>query len=199
LTLASSLPLRHHPVRSSGMGGGGIRRVVNALLTQLDALKNYPNVMVLTTTNITQAVDLAFVCVVLPASRLVPLKCAAAMACLFISGGCSPIISHRDRADLKLYIGPPNTHARYEIMRSCLVELQRVGIIHQVRGLPVDTKKTCSQPRSVGVPAAAPPPTRAGGVGAARVHRAAAHVGCTRGGKGGVSASQPSCDGRGAG
>lgn len=36
-------------------------RVVNALLTQIDALKQYPNVMVLTTTNITQAIDLAFV------------------------------------------------------------------------------------------------------------------------------------------
>ena len=50
--------------KRSGMPGDGRcapPRVVNALLTQLDALKNYPNVMVLTTTNITQAVDLAFV------------------------------------------------------------------------------------------------------------------------------------------
>jgi AAA+ superfamily predicted ATPase len=35
--------------------------VVNALLTQIDGLKSRPNVMVLTTTNITQAIDLAFV------------------------------------------------------------------------------------------------------------------------------------------
>jgi SpoVK/Ycf46/Vps4 family AAA+-type ATPase len=36
-------------------------RAVNALLTQLDALKRFPNVMVLTTSNITEAIDLAFV------------------------------------------------------------------------------------------------------------------------------------------
>ncbi len=40
---------------------GGICRAVNALLTQLDALKAFPNVMVLTTSNITEAIDLAFV------------------------------------------------------------------------------------------------------------------------------------------
>lgn len=36
-------------------------RVVNALLTQIDSLKQYPNVLILTTSNITQAIDLAFV------------------------------------------------------------------------------------------------------------------------------------------
>jgi hypothetical protein len=36
-------------------------RAVNALLTQLDALRRHPNVMVLTTSNITEAIDLAFV------------------------------------------------------------------------------------------------------------------------------------------
>mmetsp|Transcript_41067 Transcript_41067/g.95960 ORF Transcript_41067/g.95960 Transcript_41067/m.95960 type:complete len:322 (-) Transcript_41067:83-1048(-) len=36
-------------------------RVVNALLTQLDQLKNRPNVLILTTSNITAAIDLAFV------------------------------------------------------------------------------------------------------------------------------------------
>ena len=34
---------------------------VNALLTQLDGLKRYPNVIVLTTSNICEAIDLAFV------------------------------------------------------------------------------------------------------------------------------------------
>lgn len=70
-------------------------RAVNALLTQLDGLKAHSNVMVLTTSNITEAIDLAFV----------------------------------DRADIKAYIGPPPTHARYEILRTCIEELQRVGII----------------------------------------------------------------------
>eukprot|EP00897_Mesotaenium_endlicherianum_P000571 jgi/Mesen1/10514/ME000083S10019 len=72
-------------------------RVVNALLTQLDALKQRPNVLVLTTSNITQAIDLAFV----------------------------------DRADIKQYIGPPGVAARYDILRSCILELMRASIITQ--------------------------------------------------------------------
>jgi SpoVK/Ycf46/Vps4 family AAA+-type ATPase len=36
-------------------------RVVNALLTQLDQIRKYPNVIILTTSNITEAIDLAFV------------------------------------------------------------------------------------------------------------------------------------------
>uniref|UniRef100_A0A7N0VFI2 Pachytene checkpoint protein 2 homolog n=1 Tax=Kalanchoe fedtschenkoi TaxID=63787 RepID=A0A7N0VFI2_KALFE len=36
-------------------------RVVNALLTQMDKLKNSPNVIILTTSNITAAIDIAFV------------------------------------------------------------------------------------------------------------------------------------------
>ena len=36
-------------------------RVVNALLTQLDSLRKYPNVLVLATSNVTEAIDDAFV------------------------------------------------------------------------------------------------------------------------------------------
>ncbi|KAK2581855.1 hypothetical protein KPH14_002318 [Odynerus spinipes] len=36
-------------------------RVVNALLTQLDQMKRFPNVLILTTSNMTEAIDLAFV------------------------------------------------------------------------------------------------------------------------------------------
>ncbi|RAL47566.1 hypothetical protein DM860_011304 [Cuscuta australis] len=70
-------------------------RVVNALLTQLDKLKSSPNVIILTTSNITAAIDIAFV----------------------------------DRADIKAYVGPPTLQARYEILRSCLQELLRAGIV----------------------------------------------------------------------
>ncbi|GMH35950.1 hypothetical protein BSKO_03818 [Bryopsis sp. KO-2023] len=70
-------------------------RAVNALLTQLDNLKRYPNVLVLATSNLTGSIDLAFV----------------------------------DRADIKAFIGPPTIRARYEILRSCIAELQRAGII----------------------------------------------------------------------
>ncbi|KAI9087521.1 hypothetical protein K1719_030391 [Acacia pycnantha] len=70
-------------------------RVVNALLTQMDKLKSSPNVIILTTSNITTAIDIAFV----------------------------------DRADIKAYVGPPTLQARYEILKSCLEELMRTGIL----------------------------------------------------------------------
>ncbi|XP_056175220.1 pachytene checkpoint protein 2 homolog isoform X1 [Syzygium oleosum] len=70
-------------------------RVVNALLTQMDKLKSSPNVIIMTTSNITAAIDVAFV----------------------------------DRADIKAYIGPPTLQARYEILRSCVQELMRAGIL----------------------------------------------------------------------
>ena len=73
-------------------------RVVNALLTQIDALKSRPNAIVLTTSNITEAIDLAFV----------------------------------DRADIKCYIGPPGVSARFEILRSCVVELMRRDLVYDV-------------------------------------------------------------------
>ena len=70
-------------------------RAVNSLLTGLDRLKHYPNILIFTTTNMTQLVDSAFV----------------------------------DRTDLQQYMGPPTLPARYEILRSCLMELQRVSIL----------------------------------------------------------------------
>lgn len=79
----------------SGSDPSDAIRVVNALLTQLDALKRYSNVLILTTSNITEAIDVAFV----------------------------------DRADIKQFIGLPSCHARYEILRSCIQELQRVNIL----------------------------------------------------------------------
>jgi SpoVK/Ycf46/Vps4 family AAA+-type ATPase len=49
----------------------------------------------MTTSNITDAIDLAFV----------------------------------DRADIKQYIGPPGPRVRYDILKTCLDELMRVGIV----------------------------------------------------------------------
>jgi hypothetical protein len=70
-------------------------RAVNALLTQLDQLRSYKNCMILTTSNLTGNIDVAFV----------------------------------DRADIKAYIGPPTVKARYEMLRSSLEELVKVGIV----------------------------------------------------------------------
>jgi pachytene checkpoint protein 2 len=72
-------------------------RAVNALLTSLDRLKVFPNVLILATTNMTAKVDTAF---------------------------C-------DRADLMLFVGNPIQEARFEILRTCLIELQRVGLIEK--------------------------------------------------------------------
>lgn len=70
-------------------------RAVNSLLTSLDRLRSYANVLVLATTNLKASVDAAFI----------------------------------DRADVKLYIGLPCLAARYEILRSGVAELTRVGIV----------------------------------------------------------------------
>ncbi|XP_043796939.1 pachytene checkpoint protein 2 homolog [Apis laboriosa] len=46
---------------SNGMEPTDSIRVVNALLTQLDQIKQYPNVLILTTSNLSEAIDLAFI------------------------------------------------------------------------------------------------------------------------------------------
>lgn len=79
----------------SGQEPKDAMRVVNALLTQLDSLKHYPNVIILATSNLASTIDLAFI----------------------------------DRADMKQYIGFPAVKAIYEIYRSMLKELMRVGIV----------------------------------------------------------------------
>ena len=45
----------------SGTDPSDAVRVVNALLTQIDSIRQYPNVLILTTSNITGAIDVAFV------------------------------------------------------------------------------------------------------------------------------------------
>lgn len=91
-------------VSRSNLGDGDpsdSMRAVNALLTSLDRLKVFPNVLVLATTNLTNKVDPAF---------------------------C-------DRADLKVFVGPPIKAARIEILNSCLQELVRVGLVES-KGIP---------------------------------------------------------------
>ena len=50
--------------RSAALGGSepsDALRVVNAVLTQLDSLRSHKNVLILTTSNVTEAIDVAFV------------------------------------------------------------------------------------------------------------------------------------------
>jgi SpoVK/Ycf46/Vps4 family AAA+-type ATPase len=85
-------------------------RVVNALLTQLDALKARDNVLILTTSNITGAIG------------------APAALCLAAPDPAADL-AFVDRADIKQYIGPPSPAAIYQILASCIVELVRAGIV----------------------------------------------------------------------
>lgn len=98
-------------------------RAVNALLTQLDQLRSRPNVMVLTTSNLAESIDAAFV----------------------------------DRADIKAYIGPPTLPARYEILRSCIAELQRAGVVAAAAGPPLPGIAAAQQELLGGSRAAAGP------------------------------------------
>ncbi|KAL0631558.1 hypothetical protein Q9L58_009582 [Maublancomyces gigas] len=72
-------------------------RVVNALLTALDRLRYKNNVIILTTSNLIEAMDPAFL----------------------------------DRADIKQFVGAPTTPAVYTILRTCLNELIRCGLIEE--------------------------------------------------------------------
>ena len=80
-------------------GGGGdpsdAVRAVNSLLTSLDSIRRFGNVLVVSTSNITGMVDGAFV----------------------------------DRVDWMVKVDLPCLEARYEILRGCLGELERVGIL----------------------------------------------------------------------
>ncbi|RRT61335.1 hypothetical protein B296_00022254 [Ensete ventricosum] len=92
--------------------------VVNALLTQMDKLKSWPNVIILTTSNITTAIGKLFM----------PLKYMMLLS-KDLELDVVADIAFVDRADIKAYVGPPTLEARYEILRSCLQELLRAGIV----------------------------------------------------------------------
>ncbi|KAL3311630.1 Pachytene checkpoint protein 2 [Cichlidogyrus casuarinus] len=81
-------------------------RVVNSMLTHIDRLRRFPNVLIMTTSNVTGVLDSAFL----------------------------------DRADLRLFIGNPTIPATYSILRSCLSELCRVGIIREPSAMIMDVK-----------------------------------------------------------
>lgn len=81
--------------KKSGSEPSDAIRAVNSLLTSLDSIRQYRNVLILTTTNLTDCVDSAFV----------------------------------DRVDWMVKIDLPNEHARYEILRGCIIELNKKGIL----------------------------------------------------------------------
>ncbi|KPA85279.1 ATPase-like protein [Leptomonas pyrrhocoris] len=70
-------------------------RVVNALLTQIDRLQRRENILVLSTSNLTDAIDEALL----------------------------------DRADKRVYVGPPGLHARSVLLQSSVQELLEKGLV----------------------------------------------------------------------
>lgn len=70
-------------------------RVINTFLTGLDKLRTRPNILVMTTSNLVENIDGAFL----------------------------------DRVDIKQYIGLPEIQAIYTMLRGCVLELIRCGII----------------------------------------------------------------------
>ena len=92
-------------------------RVVNALLTQIDQIKRFPNVVILTTSNVTGAIDVAFVDRYKLHHPHVVLNNQIALS--FIP----------NRADIKQFIGLPSTTAIYTIYHSSIRELMRVKIV----------------------------------------------------------------------
>ncbi|KAB5596327.1 Thyroid receptor-interacting protein [Ceratobasidium theobromae] len=92
-----------------------IPQVVNALLTQLDKLKLKRNVLIISTSNLPDAIDSAYV----------------------------------DRADIVQYIGPPSRNAIYYILRSCVTELVRVGIIRPIETVPAKEASNNAHRREV--------------------------------------------------
>ncbi len=83
-------------------------RVVNAVLTQLDQLRGRSNVLLLTTSNLPDACDAAFVDrAVLTQLRIFQLMCEG-------------LTLYSCRQDIKQFIGQPPVSARYAILASCV-------------------------------------------------------------------------------
>jgi hypothetical protein len=97
--------------KASGSEPSDAIRVVNALLTQLDQIKAAPNVLILTTSNITGAIG----------------ECSP--ACTGLTLRPSADVAFVDRADIKQYIGPPSQAAIYQILYGCVEELVRAGVV----------------------------------------------------------------------
>jgi hypothetical protein len=85
---------------TSGEPTDGLR-AVNAILTSLDRIRVFPNALIITTSNMMTSND-----------------DSSAIDAAFLS-----------RCDMKVFVGEPCEEAVYDIVRSCIVEFARVGIV----------------------------------------------------------------------
>ena len=105
-------------------------KAVNALLTALDRLRNHSNVVIFTTSNLIKAM------VGGPCFNKKP-KWPSLQDLAFL-----------DRVDIKQYVPQPSTQARYEIYRTCYLELARRNIIAPFHHIVKDDAltQTCMLP-----------------------------------------------------
>jgi hypothetical protein len=147
-------------------------RAVNSLLTHLDALRRHPNVMVLCTSNLPEAMDVAFIDradIKVHRGLTPPINCLVTLLHFQdsgppISSGTrfsffqgtrislwgAPKLEHQVNKvnDLQAYVGPPGLSARYQILHSCVTELQRTGIVDDHSPpLSWDALQECTQSR----------------------------------------------------
>ncbi|SCV71651.1 BQ2448_3239 [Microbotryum intermedium] len=101
----------------SGKEPSDALRVVNALLTQLDKLKTRKNCLVITTSNLSEAIG----------EYTVTRRTWRPNAKKLIPGTIDPAFI--DRADIKQYVGLPPPPAIYWILRSSLLELMSKQMI----------------------------------------------------------------------
>ena len=98
--------------------------MVNALLTQLDKLKHRKNVLVMSTSNIAQAIGTS------------PFELHPAFSISLLTDLSSPGAladsAFVDRADIKQYIGLPPPEANHWILTGCLNEMMRRGLMQQI-------------------------------------------------------------------
>ncbi|KAK4686829.1 pachytene checkpoint protein 2, partial [Tremellales sp. Uapishka_1] len=109
-------------------------RVVNALLTQLDKLKVYKNVLVMTTSNLVQSIGTDHS--PFPSSHVVSDPPADTA---FV-----------DRADIVQYIGLPPPQAVYWILASCFEELMAKHLVKPVKILSWKVMRVEQNQRAVG-------------------------------------------------
>uniref|UniRef100_A0A1I8EYW3 AAA domain-containing protein n=1 Tax=Wuchereria bancrofti TaxID=6293 RepID=A0A1I8EYW3_WUCBA len=106
-------------------------RAVNAVLTQVDYIRRRSNIFIFTTSNITEA-------------RLLFFSKASKNDCIYEIYDCiyekrnfllqnfwilSLDEAFTDRTDLSRFVGYPSANAVYAIFRSCIQEMQRIGIV----------------------------------------------------------------------
>jgi SpoVK/Ycf46/Vps4 family AAA+-type ATPase len=98
--------------------------VVNALLTQIDRLKTRKNVLILTTSNMTEAIGMSRT-----RKRKSDRRTMNETVIVLLTILARADIAFIDRADVKFHIGLPSTKAIVILLATSLAELQSTGIV----------------------------------------------------------------------